>query len=42
MGLWIAFRLRANFAAILMAGIDLFLGVEFAFHSTGHRSTTAG
>jgi hypothetical protein len=39
LALWIAFRLRAKLAAVLIAGIDLFLVVEFAFHSIfGYRA----
>ncbi|HWS70866.1 MAG TPA: hypothetical protein VN605_02070 [Thermoanaerobaculia bacterium] len=41
--LWIAFRFRAQYAAVLIAGIDLFLVVEFAFHLLfGYRAVQSG
>ncbi|MCU1347379.1 MAG: hypothetical protein JWO56_409 [Acidobacteria bacterium] len=41
--LWIAFRLGARFAAVLIAGLDLFLAVELTFHSIfGYRAVQGG
>lgn len=43
LALWVAVRLRAVFAGVLIAGFDLFLVVEFTFHLIfGYRAVQSG